>query len=524
MNSGERDCFRAVSPDATDLATDVRGDGVAPGADVASRRDLLRGAAALAATPLLNLWNDPAVAATVGYDPSMSVNLSPEELAKYRNPALLKHLFTAKPLVNRERANEIMDKYGLDALVATVPNNVYYLSSHDNAFYHTGIEHMLFALLPRRADAAPSLIIWGALLYHLDYRPTWMPSVQIFTAPAPLERLAGSGALPSEQRLTGSEPADLMRGDPPAVRYNRNLVRKGARLSDRDRFQLALAAEFADKPAASALHALKRALVAAGVAKGRVGFDDARVIPWMQDVGLADMTGVEAFDIFKEVRMVKSANEIELIRGTAQRCEAALDAAIASLHVGQEIAAVELEYRRKMGALGGNTRWLIINQDGLNSGRIERDKVIKIDSVGDYLGYVGDIGRSIVVGNPTDETAGRNEANAKALATAYRAIRPGMPFEEIAKLTGDVMKQEGYNGFAAPHNVGMDHTDQPNSLANPRRKPEPLKFAEGSVFTIDVPYLEIGYGSSHVEDMMVCTKNGAVPLSSGDVSLRVRKA
>ena len=78
------------------------------------------------------------------------------------------------------------------------------------------------------------------------------------------------------------------------------------------------------------------------------------------------------------------------------------------------------------------------------------------------------------------------------------------------------MKQEGYNGFAAPHNVGMDHTDQPNSLANPRRKPEPLKFAEGSVFTIDVPYLEIGYGSSHVEDMMVCTKDGAVPLSSGD--------
>ncbi len=287
---------------------------------------------------------------------------------------------------------------------------------------------------------------------------------------------------------------------------------------------MALAAEFADKPAASALHALKRTLVAAGVVKGRVGFDDARVIPWMQDVGLDGLTGVDAADTFKEVRMVKSANEIVLLKDVSQRCESALDAAIASLHVGQAIADVEVEYRKSIGAMGGDTRWLIINQDGLNSGRIERDKVIKIDSVGDYKGYVGDIGRSIVVGNPSDETAGRNEANAKALSTAYAAIRPGMPFEEVSRIVMDVMQQEGYNGFAAAHNVGIDHTDQPNSLANPTRRPEPLKFSAGTVFTIDVPYLEIGYGSSHVEDMMVCTDKGAVPLSSGDVNLRVRKA
>ncbi len=493
-----------------------------------SRRDLLlgagAGAATLAAAPLLGLWSSNTVAATPGYDPSMSVNLSAEELATYRNPTLLKHLFSARPLVNRERAYEVMDRHGLDALVACTPKNVYYLSSHDNAFYHTGIEHMLFAVLPRREDAPPGLVIWGALLYHLDYRPTWMSSVQIFTAPAPLERFAGSGALPSEQGLTGRESSELMRGDPPALRYNRNLVRQGARLSDRDRFQLALAAEFADKPAASALHALKRTLIAAGVDKGRVGFDDGRVIPWMKDVGLDGITGVDAFDVFKEVRMVKSAHEIELLRQVSQRCEQALEAAIATLHVGQAIKDVEIEYRKRIGALGGDTRWLIINQDGLNSGRIERDKVIKIDSVGDYLGYVGDIGRSIVVGNPTDETAGRNEANAKALAVAYRAIRPGMPFEEVSKIVADVMRQEGYNGFAAAHNVGLDHTDQPNSLANPLRRSAPLQFADGTVFTVDVPYLEIGYGSSHVEDMMVCTRNGAVPLSSGDVRLRVRKA
>jgi Xaa-Pro aminopeptidase len=471
-----------------------------------SRRNIMMGGGLAATLPLIGT-----TAASEPYDPSMSVSLSPAELAAYRDPKRLVHITAAAPLVNRGRANAVMDKYGLDALVASTPKNVYYLSSHDNAFYHTGIEHMLFAVLPRRADAAPALIMWGPLLYHLDYRPTWMPSVQVYTAPAALER----GLV-----LT----ADEMKGDPPAMRYNRNLVRKGAVLSERDKFQLALAAEYTDKTSASGLHALKRALVAAGVAKGKVGFDDPRMIPWMNDVGLSGLTGVDANSIFREVRMVKSPNEVALIREASRRCERALDAAIASLHVGQTIADVEDQYRKVMGAEGGNTRWLIINQDGLNSGRIERDKVIKIDSVGEYKGYVGDIGRSIVVGTPTDETARRNEANMKALNEAYRAIRPGTPFATAAKIVADVMAQEGYNGFGSPHAVGLDHTDMPNSAAHPLIKIEPPVFAENTVFTLDLPYLEIGYGSSHVEDMMVVTKSGAVPLSTGDVSLRIRPA
>jgi len=496
---------------STHAAASIAGS---PRAAGVSRSEVLRGGATIAAASALGDFGG-AVAGEAGrWDPSMTVSLSPEELARFRDADRLKHMYSAKPLVNRDRAYEIMDKYGLDALVATTPKNVYYLSSHDNAFYHTGIEHMLFAVLPRDEQAPPSLIIWGALLYHLDYRPTWMQSVEIYTAPLELERFAG-GAPP---------PPELMRGDPPAMRYNRNLVRAGVEYSARDLYQLALAAEYGDRPSATALHALKRALAAAGLTSGTLGFDDARVIPWLKDVGLADVRGVEASDIFKEVRMVKSPNEIELLRETSIRCESALDVAIDSLHVGQRISDVEDQYRRRIGELGGNTRWLIINQDGLNSGRIEPNDVIKIDSVGEYKGYVGDIGRSIVVGTPSDEIVRRNEVNDKALRVAYAEIRPGMSFAEVSRIAADVMQQEGYNGFAAVHNVGIDHTDQPTSLANFSTLSRPLTFSEGSVFTIDVPYLEVGFGSSHVEDMMVCTSTGAKPLSSGDVSLRVRPA
>ena len=33
-------------------------------------------------------------------------------------------------LLNRERANRIMDAHGLDALVAAFPENIYYLSDY----------------------------------------------------------------------------------------------------------------------------------------------------------------------------------------------------------------------------------------------------------------------------------------------------------------------------------------------------------------------------------------------------------
>ena len=65
----------------------------ARGAQVSTRRDVLRaGSAALAAAPLFHAADAMGAASGSGYDPSMSVTLSPEELASHRNPALLKHL------------------------------------------------------------------------------------------------------------------------------------------------------------------------------------------------------------------------------------------------------------------------------------------------------------------------------------------------------------------------------------------------------------------------------------------------
>ena len=41
------------------------------------------------------------------------------------------------------------------------------------------------------------------------------------------------------------------------------------------------------------------------------------------------------------------------------------------------------------------------------------------------------------------------------------------------------------------------------------------------VFTIDMPYYEIGWGNMHLEDLIRVTATGIEPLNSCDVSLRI---
>lgn len=428
-------------------------------------------------------------------------------LQKWLAPDLVRHIHQGTMLLNRDRADQIMDKYGLDGLVAAMPSNIYYLSSHLGISAMMGRHYSSFAVLPRNREAPASLILNGSMVYHLDYRPTWMPNIEVFSFP------------------TGQTGADGRALADPLPSPWAKFVREDS-LTDRDRLLLALYAGFEGKTSVSAVASLEVALRKAGLLGGTVGFDDLRVPACLG----ADFNGrvVDALNIFREIRMVKSEPEIAILREAAVRNEAALDAAIATMHVGQPLQDVDLGHQRKWGELGGKSLWLIVNQRGLNSGVIERDEPTKIDSVGEYLGYKGDVGRTIVVGTPTDEVARRAEANTAALATFYAEVRPGMSFAEGARIVNDVLRQHGIaRPFCGAHPVGLEHTDQPVPIGHEtdlQAFSDVLVFEEGTVFTMDMPYHEIGYGTSHVEDMMVVRRNGAEALSSGDTSLRVLPA
>ncbi len=462
------------------------------------RRSTLAAAAACVSASVAGTSKESKASETIKNEPS--------------DNGLIDHIQSAKPLVNKPRAYEIMDKYGLDGLVASSSLNIYYLSSHGGIMQWMGRNFSTFAFFPRHEDAPAAIVLPAVMLYHLDYRPTWMPSIQAYTMP-----------LRGEDGRVLYDAVGNLAANPKTSFWP---VSDGES-DERDRLQLALFNAYEGKTSATALYGLKNAIIEGGAARGTIGFEDPRVLPWLQDIGLPDLKGFDAINTFKEIRMVKTENEIDLLRQAAQRNETALDYAIEQIEPGFPLEGIELAHAQKWGELDGRGKWLIANIHGLNSGVVKAGDFMKLDSVGVYKGYHGDVGRTVMVGDPPDELVRRIEANTKASRLTYEAIRPGMKFTEASALFSDLMKQEGIErGFGSAHNVGLEHTDQPwpTGAEQPDSYMQDLTFEDGTVFTLDMPYNEVGWGTTHVEDMILIRRNGYEALSSMDTSLRMRPA
>ena len=272
---------------------------------------------------------------------------------RWRNDELIEHTKSGVRLVNVGRANDVMDRHDLAGIVASTPLNVYYLSSHGGITQWMGRPFTTFAFLPRRVDAPAALIMPNFNLYHLDYRPTWMPSVRAYSTPV----------RSADGELQQDEQGDLVATQSPSIWPMRD-----ATLKERDLTLLAIFAEYEGQMSANAIFALKKAVTEAVGSRGRLGFDDPRVGCWLNDAGLPDVDTVDATNLFKEIRMVKTEPEIELLRSAAQKNEQALDYAIDQIRPGLPLVEIENAHGRKWGELGGRGKWLIANINGLNSG------------------------------------------------------------------------------------------------------------------------------------------------------------
>lgn len=429
-------------------------------------------------------------------------------------------------LLNRERANLIMDRHGLDGLVAAFPENIYYLSDYWGSMFLMSRNYTLYAFLPRDESRPAALIMPGTGVYHLEHTPTWMPNVATF-----ITRIAPK-AIPARDYEFSTEEVDEpvvedrvvsaeTIADAPLTPYP---TREGAAMAPRDLQLKARYAMHRGGAQTTALRALAGAIRTAGLENGRIGFDDPRVLGWLQAVGLEGLSGMDALNVFKQIRMVKSAEEIELLKIAGRMSETALNAVIDQMEVGMPLAELDRLHALAMAQQGGRSEWIIANIRGLATGCVEPNELIKLDSVGSWKQYRGDVGRSVFFGEPTDEMLARFTAVRRALAIAYEAIRPGKTFKEIVDLTLKAVRDEGFPGFviAGPHSVGLEHTDHPVSVGAEMPGAHELRFEENMVFTLDMPYHEFGWGTTHVEDMMIVRADGCEPITTMNVDLRVK--
>ncbi len=224
----------------------------------------------------------------------------------------------------------------------------------------------------------------------------------------------------------------------------------------------------------------------------------------------------------RTARMVKDADEIELLRAAAHAADRVVLAIAAGRLVGRTEADVAGEVRRRLVDAGHDEAAFWIVGSGPNSAEphhepgervITPGEPIVLDIGGVRQGYCSDTTRTLWVtgGDPArgpDATfAGLYDVLHDAQAAATAAVRPGVAAEAIDAAARDPIAAAGYGAqfiHRTGHGIGLEGHEEPYLVAG---NAEPV--ALGHAFSIEPGiYLEGRYGA-RIEDIVVCRPGGA---------------
>ncbi|ELY60152.1 peptidase M24 [Natronococcus amylolyticus DSM 10524] len=164
------------------------------------------------------------------------------------------------------------------------------------------------------------------------------------------------------------------------------------------------------------------------------------------------------------------------------------------------------------------------------SGTLEAGELIVIDIFprDKGTGYFGDMTRTFVRGEPSEEARQRYDVTREAFDAALEAIEPGVTGAAVHDATCDVIEDAGYEtlrsdpsagtGFihSTGHGVGLDIHEQP-SLSPTGGELEP-----GHVVTVEPGIYDPQVGGVRIEDLVVVTEDGYENLTEYPIRLEPR--
>ncbi|WP_461866590.1 Xaa-Pro dipeptidase PepQ [Thermococcus sp.] len=240
---------------------------------------------------------------------------------------------------------------------------------------------------------------------------------------------------------------------------------------------------------------------------------------------LKEKAGIREFesidDVIKELRIIKTSDEIELIGEACKIADAAMMAALEEIREGKrerEIAA-KMEYVMKVQG-ADKTAFDTIIASGWRSAlphgvasdkRIERGELVVIDEGALYRHYNSDITRTIVVGHPNAKQKEIYEIVLEAQKKGVETARPGMTAKELDTVVRDVIKEYGYGErfiHSTGHGVGLEIHEWPRVSQQDKTVLKP-----GMIITIEPGIYIPKFGGVRIEDTVVITKNGAKRLT-----------
>ena len=384
----------------------------------------------------------------------------------------------------KSRLTKVLDAEGLDALVASTPENLQYVAGFRS------IAHALFRGLELYGVFTRQGV--GLVIPFIDATGVSAEGIQV-------DRLECYG------------------------KFFFNYADQPGAVGTRVR-------EITSKALAGPGEALREVLGGFGALGRRIGLDESGVFPaaW-QRLGeqLGGTTIVPAYAHFRTARTIKSAEEVRRLERAALIAEDGVAAILGMLKVGvteREAAMVfEGEVVRR-GAQPFFTEVTMGHRAALadvyaSDAALKAGDLIRFDLGCVYQGYRSDISRTAVLGAPTEKQLRYYNAARDGEKAAIAAMKPGVPVNQIFETAMRVTRDNGmphYERHHVGHGIGLEPYDPPTINAAAGMPLEP-----GMVFCVETPYYEHGWGGVQVEDAVEITATGVRKLTQSSQELAI---
>ncbi len=258
-----------------------------------------------------------------------------------------------------------------------------------------------------------------------------------------------------------------------------------------------------------------------GVAATAVGDS----MPALHLLPLADLLcalPVSATGVLRRLRMVKDAAEIEALG----RAGAAIDRVHAMvpgfLVPGRTEAEVAADIAEAIVAEGHSAVAFIVVGSGPHGADPHHECSERELCVGDVVvvdiggpvepGYNSDSTRTYSIGEPTPEVARRYSVLQRAQRAAVAAVRPGVTAEQVDAAARDLLSAEGLGGafvHRTGHGIGLSVHEEPYIVVG-----NALPLEEGMAFSVEPGIYFPGEWGARIEDIVIVTSDGAMPVNN----------
>jgi Xaa-Pro aminopeptidase len=225
--------------------------------------------------------------------------------------------------------------------------------------------------------------------------------------------------------------------------------------------------------------------------------------------------------LVESARMVKDAQEIQLLRAAVQLGAGLFERALEAIRPGvrETQIAAKLEYAaREAGAQAMSFPTIIASgkRSSLPHGRASRAAVpargFVVCDFGVILSdYCSDMTRTVYVGRPSSEERSAYQAVKEAQRAAVEAVRPGIRVDEVDRAARKSLRDSGlakYFTHSTGHGVGLEIHEAPRIGAGQSEILRP-----GMVITIEPGVYFPGRWGVRIEDMVLVTEQGCEVLT-----------